>query len=328
MLTWLLFLQTWQPSSLYLSIQIWQLLVPWYWSWPAASLASALIPPETQLLQLRFVCLSALILLKYTCTHAHYSLRCKQGKDAHMLTGSHVHICKVIRKHATRHYQRYGLTLHTLPTRTAFCLTDGTCQDAKTQPWGLASLKWLSARRRIGWVSERMTEWFFFHVAFRGLFLPATHSRAGGKHNNTNTHTTRSPESITLSRERIKKKWFGGNTQRHHFNKPFVKPEDSSSLCVNRQTVWLCSSLFFHIIGTEPGTFANICFLLVDSSLCTRFLCTYSAEQTNKPNLSQVLTHPERCFLLCFLIERLNFGAHFEFRSIPTDQSEVDQGFK
>lgn len=72
-----------------------------------------------------------------------------------MLTRSHMHICKVthrhMHEHATQHYQRDGLTLvHTPPTHTALALTDGTCQDAKTQPWGLASLKWLSARRESG----------------------------------------------------------------------------------------------------------------------------------------------------------------------------------
>lgn len=108
---------------------------------------------------------------------------------------------KVIHKHMREHYQRHGLMLvHTPPQRHSPCLTDGTCQDAKTQPWSLASLKWLSARRES---SERASEWLsdFSFVLLSGAFLPATHWRLRETIiTQTQTHTTGSPQSIALSR--------------------------------------------------------------------------------------------------------------------------------
>lgn len=154
--------------SLYLLIQIWQPCplisivtggiagVGAYPTWDPTSVLGLFL-----VLFCLFVCLphfnSALGTLvranTHICLHTHRGIYSTlRHKRAHMLTRSHKHICKVLHKRTnawTLPKIWPNASTHAANTHSP-CLTDGTCQDAKTQPWGLASLKWLSASRESG----------------------------------------------------------------------------------------------------------------------------------------------------------------------------------
>lgn len=200
--------------------------------WDAASLLG-LIPSLPVQFSLYFSLVRELI-----CSHLHSDVngvtRRKQGSDPHML----------LRKHAG--------TLHTLwPDTTnthSPCMTDGTCQDAKTQPPVPASLEWPSAHGEssewaIGWLSH------FSLVLRSGVFLPAAH-RQLGENRMTQTKTaptTGRPQSIRLSRiTKSKKEGRVAIT-----NEPSEKAEDGRVW--TDKWVDCCSCLHVHAIRTKTG---------------------------------------------------------------------------
>lgn len=190
------------------------------------------------------------------CTHTH----------THAYTLPHGHMQSHPNTCTTKQQDFTGDTVWRHPhTHThSLCLTDGTCQDAKTQPWGPASLKWLSARRESSeWANERLSDFSFMLLS--GKFLPAMNWIL----------TENTAQTTALSSE---KKCFRRRiTQRHHFNKLFAKPGVFSV----ETTLWLCILLFFYIIQLELKTFADVYFsgplVLLDEPFSPHPLCLHRA---------------------------------------------------
>lgn len=241
-LIWMLFLKTWQLC----------LFIYWFKSGnsvpPILIITSGCVGVSTYptwdttfnvgFFLLQYVCLYCLLewtqMILTTHMHSHTYTR------LHAPTRTYAKSSKHMYNQATRLYRRYGLTPSSHTYTHSLCLTDGTCQDAKTQPWGPASLKWLSARRESSeWASGRLSDFSFMLLS--GKFLPAMNWIL----------TENTAQTTALSSE--KKSFRRRITRRHHFNKLFVKPETRSFLCGN-------NTLAMHLVALPhyPATAENI----------------------------------------------------------------------
>lgn len=172
--------------SLYLLIQIWQPCplisivtggiagVGAYPTWDPTSVLGLFL-----VLFCLFVCLphfnSALGTLvranTHICLHTHRGIYSTlRHKRAHMLTRSHKHICKVLHKRTnawTLPKIWPNASTHAANTHTALAWQMAPARMPKHSPGAWLPL---SGYQQVGnRVSKRMDEWFFFHVAFRGV---------------------------------------------------------------------------------------------------------------------------------------------------------------